>query len=455
MAAIVSKEFRVLNADNFVDTISSQSVYTFVGKSDPWNDVLTATSDGDPATPADQFSVIQDAHANMIAMKKVGTSDVIHMIRRVDWTAGETYVPYDDRDPDIWDKDFYSITDELKVYKLINKTLAAGAVSVKPTHTTIAPTDNGDGYLWKYMYTVSGADSDKFLTNSYMPVKTVTLPAGGISELPEADQTQYTNQQSAKTNLSGKVYRIKVTNGGTGYTAAPSIEIDGNGTGCTATATILNGQLSEITVTNNGTGYSIARVIITNGQGDTTGTGAEAEVVISPENGHGYDPVQELGSYYVCVNTRLEYEEGDGDFIVDNDFRQVGIIANPTDGTNVLTGTTLSALNYLQMASHANFAADDIIEGQTSGAVAYIDSYDAQNGIIKYHQNYKTGFTQFQAGEAIRREGQANDDGAIAANGVNTSEYQKFSGKVLFLENRAPINRSGQQIEDIKIILEF
>ena len=29
------------------------------------------------------------------------------------------------------------------------------------------------------------------------------------------------------------------------------------------------------------------------------------------------------------------------------------------------------------------------------------------------------------------------------------------SGQILFLENRAPINRSSSQIEDIKLIIEF
>lgn len=457
MAAIVSKEFRVLNADNFISTVGSESVYAFVGKTDYWADLVTATADGDPTTPEDNFRNVQDAHANMIAMKKIGAADTIHMLRRVDWTAGQTYVPWDDDDDGIYDRDFYVITDELKVYKLLNLSAAATAVSVKPTHTTVTPTDGGDGYLWKYMYTVSGADSDKFLTNSYMPVKTVTLPAGGISELPEADQTQYTNQESSKTNLTGKIYRIKVTNGGSNYNAAPSVTIDGDGTGATATATISNGAVTYINITNNGSNYSIANVTIVTDPGDTgPGAGATAQVVLSPENGHGYDPVEELGSYYVAVNTRLEYEEGDGDFIVGNDFRQVGIIKNPTDGTNVLSSTTVSALNYLTMASHSGFVADDVITGQTSGAVAFVDNYDSATGTIKYHQNFKTGFTEFQNDEGIRRSGSVTDDGRTAVSGgVNTSEYQKFSGKILFLENRAPINRSGQQIEDIKIILEF
>jgi hypothetical protein len=34
-------------------------------------------------------------------------------------------------------------------------------------------------------------------------------------------------------------------------------------------------------------------------------------------------------------------------------------------------------------------------------------------------------------------------------------EVQPFTGEVLFLENRAPINRSASQIEDIKVIIEF
>ena len=55
--------------------------------------------------------------------------------------------------------------------------------TVKPTGTvsTSLVTDfryrcsTGDGYIWKYMYTVSASDTIKFVTNDFIPVKTLVL----------------------------------------------------------------------------------------------------------------------------------------------------------------------------------------------------------------------------------------------------------------------------------------
>jgi hypothetical protein len=98
----------------------------------------------------------------------------------------------------------------------------------------------------------------------------------------------------------------------------------------------------------------------------------------------------------------------------------------------------------------------DYITGGTSGAVAFIDSYDAEEGIVLYHQNDKTGYRSFQLSESIAGSPGTGGTGTIASSaGLLDPEVQPFTGEVLFLENRAPINRSASQIEDIKVIIEF
>lgn len=55
----------------------------------------------------------------------------------------------------------------------------------------------------------------------------------------------------------GSVTDITLVTLGSGYTAAPTVEITGgDGTGATATATYANGRVSSITVTDGGTGYT-------------------------------------------------------------------------------------------------------------------------------------------------------------------------------------------------------
>lgn len=450
MTAIVTSGFRTTNSDNFIEDIASPdtSVYVFVGKSDVWNDTLGDTVDNLADIPEDTITDQSIAHSNMMSAKIVSSSDVIHMIPRHDWTSGDTYVAWDSTDDDIFNKNFYIVTDELKVYKC----LVAGPSSStqKPVHTGIPPVQEGDGYVWKYMYTLSAADAAKFLTNSYMPVKTVRIPDGGlITDLPEADQTQYANQQNAAATINGSIFYIKMTSFGAGYTVAPTVEIDGNGTGFTGTAVLQSGLVVGVAVTNPGSGYDIATVKFVGGDG----TGAEGVVSLSPGEGHGTDPVTELGSTYVGLNVKFDGADGNGDFVVDNQFRQIGIIKNPLNfgTTDVATDTTRNALRTLNMSSHASFVNSDYITGATSGAIAYIDFYDANTGEIKYHQNYKTGFTEFQAGEVI--------DGNISGSGtINTladPEIEPFSGDILFLENREAVDRSAQQIEDVKIVIEW
>jgi hypothetical protein len=75
------------------------------------------------------------------------------------------------------------------------------------------------------------------------------------------------------------VSRINVTSGGTGYTSAPTVNINGNGSGAQATATVSGGRVTAITLTNGGTEYTTAPTISFSGGG---GSFASATAVIDP-----------------------------------------------------------------------------------------------------------------------------------------------------------------------------
>lgn len=61
--------------------------------------------------------------------------------------------------------------------------------------------------------------------------------------------------------------RIEILDGGRNYISAPTITINGDGKGATATASILAGRINKITITNAGTDYSYAIVTISGGEG--------------------------------------------------------------------------------------------------------------------------------------------------------------------------------------------
>lgn len=464
MSAIITSKFRLLNANAFKADVAdtSNSIYIGIGKSDAWSSSLAITADSEAPDPTDTRVDENDFWSSAIAFKKVGASDVINITPRHNWTSGQVYVPWDDADSDIFTKAFYVLTDEFKVFKCINA--GPGASTVKPSDTSsTSPFTLGDGYTWKYMFTVFTTEATKFLTNFYIPVKTVVIPTGGvIGDLSADEQTKYAYQQQCQTDTKGKVYRYVVVSGGTGYTSAPTVNIFGDGTGAVATATVSGGSVTSVVVSTGGAGYNANagsnynRIYVTLTGGG--GTGAVVRAVLSPQNGHGTDPVAELGGFYVGVRVSLQYADGSGDFIVNNSFRQIAMIKNPYNfgTTTVASATTLSALKKLHFSSHSGLVNGDYITGATGSPppVAFIDYYDSATGDLVYHQNDKTGYGVFNASQVVN--GHLAGTGTIASSlGVLNPEIQPFSGQILFIENRDPINRSASQIEDIKLILEF
>jgi len=523
MTAIVTSKFRTVNAENFKEDVASNSVYVAIGKPDVWSLTTSDTTDTTPFTPNDHIDDVGEARAQFMAMQKVGATDITHIIPRYTWTTGTVYYAWDSNDGAIFDKAFYVITSEFKVYKCI--IAGSSGSTVQPTQTLTAPTAESDGYTWKYMYTLTVADSEKFLTTSYLPVKTVSLGgqgtvAGAVSSsatvilteinskihtgmtvsgtgisgsptvsaiagskltlsaaqsisdatiltfayasdadaeaaLSEGDYAQYLNQKASRdVARAGGIERIEVSAGGGDYSSAPTVTITGDGTGATATA-VMSGSgstqnVASITINNKGDDYTFADITFSTGS-------AVANATIAPVNGHGVDPVSELGGFFIGINTQLSGSGGAGaDLTVGNDFRQISLIKNPTNAgtTTISTASTLQAMDYLDFAaSAAAFTVDELLVGGTSGAQAYVVRIDGTK--IYYTQNSKTGYGVFQNSETVTGQTSSTAVATKSSNAVVSGEVNRGSGEMLFLENRNPINRSTTQIEDIKVIIEF
>ena len=191
-----------------------------------------------------------------------------------------------------------------------------------------------------------------------------------------------------------------------------------------------------------------------------------ARAVLSPQRGHGVDPVAELGAFFVGVNTQLDVD--DTDITQSNDFRQVTLIKNPkayhatSYSGAAFTAATGRATGFLKMNSATtNFVRDEVLQQTRSdGDVAkafLLDKDDAANKLF-YYQNELTGFIPFEDSASVAVAGLTSSTSATMHSSqtrINPAEIDNKSGDLLFLENRAPINRSANQIEDIKLIIEF
>jgi hypothetical protein len=443
MSAIITTKFRYQTAVNLINAMggngsqADDSYYMFIGRTEPWAD------DENPPSPEDSISEENAARNAMLSLKLITAAKISHVIPRYNWVSGQSYSEYDDQDELLTTKQFYVYTqDDLSVYKCIKA--GSGASIVRPS---VVSSGMGavlsDGYQWKYMFTLSGGAIGTFTASTFIPVKTLAT---------DDTSYQWDVQQAA---IPGAIYRIKITDGGAGYASKPTVTIVGNGTSCTIQAgdiTMSGGAVSEILVNSArvGSGYTQAKVVFSGGGPTRVAT---ARAVISPPGGHGSDAVQELGGYYAMITATLSGEEQTGDFIIDNGFRQIGILRNPIDNDTDEIGTAttynaLTALTYSNVNGVA-FQANQTITGGTSGAKAYIDSVTETQLFV--HQTTTTGFASFSASELLN-----NGSGTTATLGsITIPEADKYTGELLYIENISPVTRNINQTEDIKLVLEL
>ncbi len=124
-----------------------------------------------------------------------------------------------------------------------------------------------------------------------------------------------------------------------GYEITPSVSVSGDGSGFLGRALVnaTSNTIHSIEIVNRGSNYHWATAVVTGNTGiinvssnsAISANNAELEVVISPPNGHGYDPVVELGGKYVCFSVTLDKAVGGIKIEDANDFRQIGLIKDP------------------------------------------------------------------------------------------------------------------------------
>jgi hypothetical protein len=477
MAAIITEKFRLHNAKEFKQsaTESGNAMYMFIGRPLSWTD------DNNPPTPVDSLNDEYDAYANMVALKKVSSTDVSHAIIRRDWTSGTAYDEYrhnytssntaSSGASTLWASTFYVVTSDYNVYKVISNNGGANS-TVMPTGTSTSILTTADGYKWKFMYSISASDVIKFVTSDFIPVKTIGAKAavdgdvGGLGTAASDDNSAQWDVENGATD--GTIEHARVTTGGSSYGSdgTYNVAISGDGTSGQLTVTVSSGAITAVAINAVGSGYSVASIdnSLLQTATSSSGTGAVFDIIISPKNGHGADPVEELGGNYVIANSRLEYAEGSGDFPTDNDFRQIGLIVNPTDagGNTLSSATTLSALNRITLDSGATMpVVDDTIANAasiTSGtAVGKVVSIDSTNRYIYFLPSADAvgNFNSFSAANTIFVG--STSKGTISSGGVSGSypEVSRNSGDIVYLENRGAVARAADQIEDIKLIIEM
>ena len=498
MSAIITEKFRQHNANQFLESFTEtagNAYYLFLGKATPFTSGTTSGSDSSPPTPQDGEQDETRAWDAMLAAKKITSSDITYAIPRRNWATGTTFDMYEHNisssntttsgASNLYDSTFYFVTSTYNVYKVLDNNGGTAYDGAEPTSTSTSPFELG-GYVLKYMYNITTSEIGKFVTTDFVPVSTdsdVTAAAtdGGIESLKITAGSGYTNgtyyaavygDGTSQGTSSGAIVRITVASG-----AIASFGLTA-GTDTTVHAT---GALYTYGFVNLGAGYTFSDSDLTSAS-NMGGSGGAVEVIISPEGGHGKNAVTELGGHYLMTATTISQAEND-DFSTANDFRQVGIVIDPTNygTTTVATATTARQTYAVKFASSTGvFEADEVITQASTGASGKVVEWDTVLSILYYQQesfkgfgtnattgglvafsgtNLITGATSSATGTPSSTSSEtvtlANSNTLTLTSGYATPELQEDSGDIIYLENRKPIQRASDQTEDIKIIIEF
>ena len=472
-----------------------------------------------PPLPLDNQREKRNLYDELIAAKRITDTFARTVIRRYNWDLVAN-PKYDMWKPDysatpggggqigkstatgqtsIADAKFYVMNSQYEVFKCLyngedpSNTTGQDATEEPTTSgpnydgaTGLYTETTGAGYIWKYMYTISTDDVLKFLSSDFLPIVLATNSS---------------RQGVAAAAVAGAADVVVIEDAGSGLPSSQTLyaTIKGDGTGGVVQfVTNGSGTITSASIQARGSGYTYANVLLGNGNlhssaadalsgSNPVTTGASAvgalEVILPPEGGHGSDHETELNGKRVMTNIRLTYSEGSGDFPVDNDFRRIGIIADPFNygTTTFATADTLSGVKAVKITgATADFSVDEKITQTVTGGTAYgtvvswtLDSGSTTAGVLKYLQttdahtdqgvvrdfesngsNAVTGETSTASGNVDTSYGSAQY-GVSFSSGLATAEIENNSGDVIYVENRRLITRAPDQIEDIKLVIEF
>ena len=513
MAALITDEFRLFNANNFVESVTNpdNSYYIFVGLPNPVGDQFGRSPDwnNDPLAPTDNFSYINHCYDTMMYGRRITPGNVKRVIRRVNWTNGVRYEQYRDdysvRNPSpntgstrLYDANYYVLNSDFRVYICLSNgssgdNIKGNGSQDEPTFVDTEPSEagsSGDGYIWKYLFTVSPSDVIKFDSTEYITVPNdwLTSTDPQIASIRESGDSRLNDSQ---------LKQVYIDKGGQGYSGGVGQELNiiGDGTEGRAVVDVNSGEITNVVVSKGGKGYTWGLVDL-GPINNSAGEAAKLDVIIPPSFGHGFDIYEELGTDRVLLYAR--FDDSTQDFPIETQFAQIGILKNPKilNSDTIFTENTFTAASSLKLLSlTGSVEVGDVITQVTAEGTAkgYVVSLNEQTGVIKYiqdrslyynpitfdNQDYigistngkkiefesssspilAPGFsgsvdTSFN-GSTENVGGRVIELGVQFTNGVAKSEINKPSGEILYLDNRPLVPRNPRQKEDVKIILEF
>ena len=526
--AVTTSKYRNEIANLFIEDFSSNDYYLFASSVD-----ALETLDNNSEFSKRQFL------EKTIFGKKITDVEVYPVIRINQWQPGTVYSQFDDR-ADLSNSNFYIVlypqdqsASDYRVFKCLYNNYSAPSTQA-PNYGQFIPDQiyrtNEDGYTWKFMFSLTSEDFNRYNALGYLPIKNYTSTSSsdkGIDQIfienniTNDGYTSITGRVSFKEipDFVSGIYKITLESAGlneleryyngqwirferpsgisrlfeinlyeydainaTGivtiidyddenadgisvndsFEILPRIEIRGDGNGALAYPYIENGQIVNITMHKNGSGYTnaIASVVdplydFNPDIADTVDERAIIRPIISPDGGHGSNPVVELLSRHVLVYTGLNFV--DNTFLpTSNTYTRVGLVKNPQfygdSPTRIDNRIRLNLdINPLSVGDIAtqldvdNIITFESIVHQVSNNTVYLTDY---NGPFQNTGNTSVSFDEEKFLTTPQNQ-------TLTINTYVIPDYIQKTGEVLYMDSFTAIERTSESNEQFKIILEF
>ena len=441
---------------------TTSEFYLGVGRPQSW------TNDAAPPAPTqDTQSLDFTAWRDLLGAKHITANNSALVITRHDWATDTVYTQYDDTNASLMSNTFYVLdTTELpyKVYKCLwnnaDSDHIAGAnstVAPSTTGTTVTPKLTADGYVWKYMYTIT-TDDYTYLTAAWMPVIT--------NSTVSADATAYAGKLPI-------VVPLVVTAGGSDYNPAgdATATLLGDGTGATINAdagatgiAFSANAVANVSFYAGGSGYTTTDAVTVTQSGSSNT--ATVRALIPPYPNHGHDAVKELGCVSVMLTAELAYAEphSNSSMTVVNEYRRVMLLRDPL----LADGSVANGIFYQQTydcsltSNTATFEPDDVVTVTNTtytvtGTVVDVikNSESPQESVVRItnvHDGGRTaaGYVAFANTDTI-----TSSSVSAVLGTVRVPELKIYSGNVLYIDQRVPVTRSAAQVEEVRLVFGF
>lgn len=457
MSAIITETFRRNNTKAFLSELAdvANNFYIGIGKSDPWPTINGADENAlgyEVAAPLGTYSDRAELLNNLTTLIGVTGNTYSQVIPNIPAKTSHRHKAYNPFDPDCFYQTTVDAVQKYPCYVVVNDNVYICLKEAKDAATSYSFPDGvtitrgpfklvGDDSVWAYVYNVKA----EFPINSSQFISTTVTPTYDTGEVAG----------DLVTGTGNLVYGFSVIDGGSGFTSTPTVEfVSDTGAVTALTATVTNNVVTKVDYSGavdpstwiKESGY----VKITGGGG----TGAKVYPHVAPATGFGFNPADDLPSWYAGIAVQaIETIYDDGAFIP---YRQVSIIKNPENEVGVADPElSLNCLYRLELPSDPTTipVSGNIITQAATGAIGIVDHYDATNKYLYYHQTYETGFIPFVITSTVSINVGAGN--TVVPDAVTVSEYVKGTGEVVFAENRKAISRTSGQTEDITIILQF